>query len=66
MLLNPRPGNVEIISPNCRFSITCRVRIQLPYNLLSRRGLLEHDTQIARWVRMIGRLMSVGSIIIAV
>jgi hypothetical protein len=36
------------------------------YNLLSRWGLLEHDTQIARWMRMIAWLMCVGSIVIAV
>lgn len=36
------------------------------YNLLSRWGLLEHDTQIARWMRMIAWLMSVGSILVAV
>ena len=36
------------------------------YNLLDRWGLLEHDTQIARWMRMIAFLMCVGSIAIAV
>jgi hypothetical protein len=36
------------------------------YNLLDGWGLLEHDTQIARWMRMIAWLMCVGSIIIAV
>jgi hypothetical protein len=36
------------------------------YNLLDRWGLLEHDTQIARWMRMIAWLMCVGSISIAV
>jgi hypothetical protein len=36
------------------------------YNLLSRWGLLEHDTQIARWMRMIAWLMCVGSIVVAV
>src|SRR5436853_4239847 len=36
------------------------------YNLLDRWGLLEHDTQIARWMRMIAFLMCVVSIIIAV
>ena len=36
------------------------------YNLLDRWGLLEHDTQIARWMRMIAFLMCVGSIVIAV
>ena len=36
------------------------------YNLLSRWGLLEHDTQIARWMRMIAWLMCVGSILVAV
>jgi len=36
------------------------------YNLLDRWGLLEHDTQIARWMRMIAFLMCVGSIIVAV
>jgi hypothetical protein len=35
------------------------------YNLLDRWGLLEHDTQIARWMRMIAWLMCVGSIVIA-
>jgi hypothetical protein len=35
------------------------------YNLLDRWGLLEHDTQIARWMRMIAFLMCVGSIAIA-
>jgi hypothetical protein len=36
------------------------------YNLLDRWGLLEHDTQIARCMRMIAFLMCVGSIVIAV
>ena len=36
------------------------------YNLLDGWGLLEHDTQIARWMRMIAWLMCVGSIIVAV
>jgi hypothetical protein len=36
------------------------------YNLLNGWGLLEHDTQIARWMRMIAWLMCVGSIVIAV
>ena len=36
------------------------------YNLLDRWGLLEHDTQIARWMRMIAFLMCVGSIVVAV
>jgi hypothetical protein len=36
------------------------------YNLLNGWGLLEHDTQIARWMRMIAWLMCVGSIAIAV
>jgi hypothetical protein len=36
------------------------------YNLLDRWGLLEHDTQIARWMRMIAWLICVGSIVIAV
>ena len=36
------------------------------YNLLDGWGLLEHDIQIARWMRMIAWLMCVGSIIIAV
>jgi len=35
------------------------------YNLLDRWGLIEHDTQIARWMRMIAWLMCVGSIVIA-
>jgi hypothetical protein len=35
------------------------------YNLLMGWGLLEHDTQIARWMRMIAFLMCVGSIAIA-
>jgi hypothetical protein len=35
-------------------------------NLLTRWGLLEHDTQIARWMRMIAFLMCIGSIVIAV
>src|SRR5436190_5672039 len=36
------------------------------YNLLNGWGLLEHDTQIARWMRMIAFLMCVASIAIAV
>lgn len=36
------------------------------YNLLNGWGLLEHDTQIARWMRMIAFLMCVGSIAVAV
>ena len=36
------------------------------YNLLDRWGLLEHDTQIARWMRMIAWLMCVCSILVAV
>jgi len=36
------------------------------YNLLDRWGLLEHDTQIARWMRMIAWLMCVGSILVAI
>jgi len=36
------------------------------YNLLDGWGLLEHDIQIARWMRMIAWLMCVGSIIVAV
>src|SRR6266513_6155444 len=36
------------------------------YNLLDRWGLLEHDTQIARWMRMTAWLMCVGSILVAV
>jgi hypothetical protein len=36
------------------------------YNLLNSWGLLEHDTQIARWMRMFAWLMCVGSIGIAV
>src|SRR6266705_951868 len=36
------------------------------YNLLDRWGLLEHDTQIARWMRMIAFLMCVGSILVAI
>ena len=35
------------------------------YNLLDRWGLLEHDTQIARWMRMIAWLMCVSSVAIA-
>jgi hypothetical protein len=35
-------------------------------NLLDRWELLEHDTQIARWMRMIAFLMCVGSILVAV
>jgi TRAP-type C4-dicarboxylate transport system permease small subunit len=34
-------------------------------NLLNRWELLEHDTQIARWMRMIAWLMCVGSILVA-
>ena len=36
------------------------------YNLLDRWGLLEHDTQIGRWMRMIAWLMCVGSLGVAV
>jgi hypothetical protein len=36
------------------------------YNLLNGWGLLEHDTQIARWMRMIAWLMCVSSIVVAV
>jgi len=36
------------------------------YNLLDQWGLLEHDTQIARWMRMIAWLMCVSSVAIAV
>jgi hypothetical protein len=36
------------------------------YNLLNGWGLLEHDTQIARWMRAVAWLMCVGSIVIAV
>src|SRR3954465_15196327 len=36
------------------------------YNLLNGWGLLEHDTQIARWMRMIAWLMRVASIVVAV
>ena len=36
------------------------------YNLLDGWGLLEHDTQIARWMRMTAWLMCVGSILAAV
>lgn len=36
------------------------------YNLLSRWGLLEHDTQIARWMRMIAWLMCIASILAAI
>jgi len=36
------------------------------YNLLDRWGMLEHDTQIARWMRMVAFLMCVGSIAVAV
>jgi hypothetical protein len=35
-------------------------------NLLTRWGLLEHDTVIARWMRAIAFLVCVGSIIVAV
>jgi len=35
-------------------------------NLLTRWGLLEHDTAIARWMRAIAWLVCVGSIIVAV
>jgi hypothetical protein len=36
------------------------------YNLLNGWGLLEHDTAIAHWMRMIASLMCLGSIVIAV
>ena len=36
------------------------------YNLLDRWGLLEHDTQIARWMRAIAFSMCVASIAVAV
>jgi hypothetical protein len=36
------------------------------YSLLDGWGMLEHDTQIARWMRMIAWLMCVGSIAVAV
>ena len=36
------------------------------YNLLDRWGLLEHDTQIARWMRAIAFIMCVASIAVAV
>ena len=36
------------------------------YNLLDRWGLLEHDTQIARWMRAIAFIMCVASIGVAV
>ncbi|HUQ99625.1 MAG TPA: hypothetical protein VM166_09245 [Gemmatimonadaceae bacterium] len=36
------------------------------YNLLDGWGLLQHDTTIARWMRMIAWLMCVGSVVIAV
>jgi hypothetical protein len=36
------------------------------YNLLNGWGLLEHDTQIARWMRMIAWLMCVSSIAVGV
>jgi hypothetical protein len=35
-------------------------------NLLTRWGMLEHDTAIARWMRAIAWLMCVGSILVAV
>ena len=35
-------------------------------NLLTRWGLLEHDTVIARWMRAIAWLVCVGSIAVAV
>jgi TRAP-type C4-dicarboxylate transport system permease small subunit len=35
------------------------------YNLLDRWGLLDHDTQIARWMRMIAFLMCVASLAVA-
>jgi hypothetical protein len=35
-------------------------------NLLTRWGLLQHDTAIARWMRAIAWLMCVGSIMVAV
>jgi len=35
-------------------------------NLLTRWGLLQHDTVIARWMRAIAALACVGSIVIAV
>jgi hypothetical protein len=35
-------------------------------NLLTRWGLLEHDTAIARWMRAIAWLVCVGSIIVAI
>jgi hypothetical protein len=35
-------------------------------NLLTRWGLLEYDTAIARWMRMIAWLVCVGSILVAV
>ena len=35
------------------------------YNLLDRWGLLEHDTQIARWMRAIAFIMCVASIAVA-
>ena len=36
------------------------------YNLLNGWGVLEYDTQIARWMRMIAWLTCVGSIIVAI
>jgi hypothetical protein len=36
------------------------------YNLLNGWGLLEHDTVIARWMRAIAFVVSVGSIVVAV
>ena len=36
------------------------------YNLLDHWGMLEQDTVIARWMRMIAWLMCVGSIVVAV
>jgi hypothetical protein len=35
------------------------------YNLLDRWGLLEHDTQIARWTRSIAGLVFIASTILA-
>jgi len=36
------------------------------YNLLSQWGLLQHDTQIAYWMRGIAGLMCIGAIVLAV
>lgn len=36
------------------------------YNMLDRWGLLEHDTQIARWMRMIAFLMCIAGLVIAI